>query len=120
MYVVYEHPEAKSSVRCKVRKNVTVVVSFLLYSGMQSGQSVEAVIMRHDAGAGKYAGGPRHGGPRATLCVSSQVGCQMGCTFCATGTMGLKGNLSAGEILEQLVHASQITPIRNIVFMVIH
>lgn len=50
----------------------------------------------------------------------AQVGCQMGCTFCATGTMGLKGNLSAGEILEQLVHASQITPIRNIVFMVIH
>lgn len=42
----------------------------------------------------------------------------MGCTFCATGTMGLKGNLSAGEIVEQLVHASQITPIRNIVFMV--
>lgn len=84
---------------------------------LQSGQSVEAVIMRHDAGAGKYAGGPRQGGSRATLCVSSQVGCQMGCTFCATGTMGLKGNLSAGEIVEQLVHASQVAPIRNIVFM---
>lgn len=84
---------------------------------LQSGQLVEAVIMRHDAGAGKYAGGPRQGGPRATLCVSSQVGCQMGCTFCATGTMGLKGNLSSGEIVEQLVHASQVTPIRNIVFM---
>jgi hypothetical protein len=40
---------------------------------------------------------------RATLCVSSQVGCKMGCTFCATGTMGLSGNLTAGEILEQLV-----------------
>jgi len=84
---------------------------------LQSGQLVEAVIMRHDAGAGKYAGGPRQGGPRATLCVSSQVGCQMGCTFCATGTMGLKGNLSSGEIVEQLVHASQVTLIRNIVFM---
>lgn len=47
-----------------------------------------------------------------------KVGCQMGCTFCATGTMGLKGNLSAGEIVEQLVHATRITPIRNIVFMV--
>lgn len=44
----------------------------------------------------------------------------MGCTFCATGTMGLKGNLSAGEIVEQLVHASQVAPIRNIVFMVRH
>ncbi|KAL2642086.1 hypothetical protein R1flu_009673 [Riccia fluitans] len=84
---------------------------------LQNGQAVESVIMRHDASAGKYAGGPRQGGPRATLCVSSQVGCNMGCTFCATGTMGLKGNLSAGDIVEQLVHANRITPIRNIVFM---
>lgn len=47
-----------------------------------------------------------------------QVGCQMGCTFCATGSMGLKGNLTTGEILEQLVHANAVMPIRNIVFMV--
>ncbi|KAH7423095.1 hypothetical protein KP509_12G039100 [Ceratopteris richardii] len=83
----------------------------------ESGLSAEAVIMRHDSSAGKYAGGPRTGAARATLCVSSQVGCKMGCTFCATGTMGFKGNLSAAEILEQLVHASRITPIRNVVFM---
>ena len=54
---------------------------------------------------------------RATLCVSSQVGCLMGCTFCATGTMGLIDNLAAGEILEQLYHANQIEKIRNVVFM---
>ncbi|KAJ3187486.1 sorting nexin [Gaertneriomyces sp. JEL0708] len=54
---------------------------------------------------------------RATLCVSSQVGCAMGCTFCATGTMGLLSNLTAGEIVEQLYHASKIESIRNIVFM---
>ena len=41
------------------------------------------------------------GGKRATLCVSSQVGCAMGCTFCATGTMGKLRSLSAAEILEQ-------------------
>lgn len=78
--------------------------------------------------AGSVAGGdkqrrhPPHAQPRghlrATLCISSQVGCQMGCTFCATGTMGLKGNLTTGEILEQLVHARAVTRIRNIVFMV--
>jgi adenine C2-methylase RlmN of 23S rRNA A2503 and tRNA A37 len=45
---------------------------------------------------------------RASLCVSSQCGCAMGCTFCATGTMGLTGSLSAGEILEQIVHADRI------------
>ncbi|KAJ7541788.1 hypothetical protein O6H91_10G076800 [Diphasiastrum complanatum] len=89
----------------------------MLQCALQSGQSVEAVIMRHDSSFGKYAGGPRPKNIRATLCVSSQVGCKMGCTFCATGAMGFKGNLSAGEIVEQLVHASCITPIRNIVFM---
>lgn len=42
----------------------------------------------------------------------------MGCNFCATGSMGFKSNLSSGEILEQLVHASRIVAIRNVVFMV--
>ncbi|CAM6106971.1 unnamed protein product [Calypogeia fissa] len=88
-----------------------------LLISLQNGQTVEAVVMMHDASTGIYAGGPRQGGPRATLCISSQVGCQMGCTFCATGTMGLLGNVSAGEIVEQLVHATRITPIRNVVFM---
>lgn len=37
------------------------------------------------------------GGCRATLCVSSEVGCQMGCHFCATGTMGLKVQALAGD-----------------------
>ena len=41
--------------------------------------------------------------PRVTLCLSSQVGCAMGCTFCATGTMGIVRNLSAGEIVGQLL-----------------
>ena len=41
----------------------------------------------------------------------------MGCKFCATGTMGIIGDLTAGEIIEQLVHASTVTRIRNVVFM---
>ncbi len=40
-------------------------------------------------------------GERATLCVSSQAGCRMGCAFCATGRQGLQRNLTAGEILNQ-------------------
>lgn len=43
----------------------------------------------------------------------------MGCKFCATGTMGFKNNLTSGEIVEQLVYASLLTNIRNVVFMVI-
>lgn len=58
------------------------------------------------------------GGRRSTLCVSSEVGCAMGCTFCATGTMGFTADLTAGEIVEQLVHARGVSTIRNVVFMV--
>ncbi|KAL9417711.1 hypothetical protein AB3S75_040658 [Citrus x aurantiifolia] len=84
---------------------------------LQNGGFVEAVIMRYDSSLGKYNGKPRPGGPRSTLCISSQVGCKMGCNFCATGTMGFKSNLSSGEIVEQLVHASRLSNIRNVVFM---
>jgi len=41
---------------------------------------------------------------RSTVCISSQVGCALGCLFCATGTMGLKRNLSVGEIVGQLIY----------------
>ena len=41
--------------------------------------------------------------PRVTMCISSQVGCAMGCTFCATGAMGILRNLSAGEIVGQVL-----------------
>src|SRR5439155_1271424 len=44
---------------------------------------------------------------RATVCVSSQVGCAMGCTFCATGQMGFTRNLSPGEILEQVLWSNR-------------
>ncbi|XP_022972434.1 uncharacterized protein LOC111470995 [Cucurbita maxima] len=84
---------------------------------LQSGAFVEAVIMRYDSRLGKYGDKPRPGGLRSTLCISSQVGCKMGCRFCATGTMGYKSNLTSGEIVEQLVHASRLFQIRNVVFM---
>ncbi|CAK9141359.1 unnamed protein product [Ilex paraguariensis] len=84
---------------------------------LQNGAFVEAVIMRYDSRLGKYNGKPRPGGLRSTLCISSQVGCKMGCKFCATGSMGFKNNLSSGEIVEQLVHASRLSQIRNVVFM---
>jgi hypothetical protein len=65
---------------------------------LHDGQLVESVLMRYVS----------HDGSRASLCVSSQCGCAMGCTFCATGTMGLSGNLTTSEILEQVVHADRI------------
>src|SRR5206468_2339858 len=44
---------------------------------------------------------------RVTVCVSSQSGCAMGCTFCATGLMGLAGNLTGGEIASQVLWANR-------------
>jgi 23S rRNA (adenine2503-C2)-methyltransferase len=56
---------------------------------------------------------------RATVCVSSQAGCAMGCTFCATGQAGLDRHLDTGEIVEQVVRAQHHCPQRvsNVVFM---
>jgi 23S rRNA (adenine2503-C2)-methyltransferase len=53
------------------------------------GQTVEAVLMRYHT--------------RRTACISTQAGCAMGCVFCATGQMGFQRNLSAGEIIEQVL-----------------
>lgn len=73
------------------------------------GLRLESVIMRITSG-------------RTSLCVSSQVGCAAGCAFCATGKMGLSRNLTAHEILDQVVLAQRIVrhegrTIRNVVFM---
>jgi 23S rRNA (adenine2503-C2)-methyltransferase len=60
---------------------------------------------------------------RLTVCVSSQVGCAMGCTFCATGTMGFRENLPAGAIYDQVWHMNTVArerfgkPVTNVVFM---
>ncbi len=54
---------------------------------------------------------------RATLCVSSQVGCKMGCLFCMTGKQGFQAQLSAGEILNQITSLPERENLTNIVFM---
>ncbi len=56
-------------------------------------------------------------GDRATLCVSSQVGCKMGCLFCMTGKQGFQGNLTAGEIVNQLRGIPERHGITSIVYM---
>lgn len=56
-------------------------------------------------------------GERATLCVSSQVGCKMGCIFCQTGKQGWQGNLTAGDIINQILSAEHSPQLTNIVFM---
>ncbi|MCU1464380.1 MAG: rRNA m(2)A-2503 methyltransferase [Actinomycetia bacterium] len=69
------------------------------------GAQIETVLMRYSA--------------RATVCVSSQAGCAMGCTFCATGQAGFERQLSTGEIVEQVARSQHASPQRvsNVVFM---
>lgn len=105
-FVMFTSKVTNSSVSCD-GETVKLLVQ------LQDGLSVEAVIMT-------YSGNSSDDGPgksRATVCVSSEVGCQMGCTFCATGTMGLIAELTPGEIVEQLVHARAVKAVRNVVFM---
>jgi 23S rRNA (adenine2503-C2)-methyltransferase len=59
------------------------------------------------------------GSKRFTACISSQSGCAMGCTFCKTGTLGLRRNLTPGEMVEQFLRleCSAALPLGNVVFM---
>ena len=71
---------------------------------LADGETVEAVRIPMEEG-------------RATLCISTQVGCAMGCQFCMTGTFGLTRNLSAAEIVNQVCAALVDAPVSNIVLM---
>jgi 23S rRNA (adenine2503-C2)-methyltransferase len=68
------------------------------------GRPIEAVLMRYRDG-------------RRSVCVSSQSGCPLTCTFCATGTMKFGRNLSADEILDQALHFRRVEDIDHVVFM---
>merc|ERR1719461_979875 len=105
-----EHFTISTSQVVEVQRSKDSRTSKLLIR-LRSGKEVETVVIRHKD--------TRSGGHNS-VCVSSQVGCKMGCTFCATGTMGLKGQLTAAEILEQYWHAKNAVPdshLRNVVFM---
>lgn len=56
-------------------------------------------------------------GDRATLCISCQMGCKMGCRFCVTGQQGFHGNLSASDILNQIFSIPEFEKLTNIVYM---
>ncbi len=98
------------------------VVKWLAHT--EHGQAVETVLIP-DAGAA-YDGVPERGSPnrRNTACISSQVGCALDCSFCATGKQGFNGNLSRAEIVGQVWQASRELAacgdergVTNVVFM---
>ncbi len=96
-----------------VQKSKDGTIKFLLR--LEDGETVESVLIPSES---------REGKGRVTQCLSCQVGCAMGCTFCSTGSMGFSRNMSMGEILGQVLVAQDYlekhqenAALRNLVFM---
>jgi 23S rRNA (adenine2503-C2)-methyltransferase len=96
---------------------------------LPASDAVESVLMYYPP-AGSSPDDDWEGGPRgrATVCISTQAGCAMGCTFCATGQFGFTRHLSVGEVVEQVARVSTMLPalrpgpgapdhLTNVVFM---
>jgi 23S rRNA (adenine2503-C2)-methyltransferase len=107
----------EASCRALTRREEKVAPDGLTRKGLfelPDGERIEAVLMLYRQ--------------RATVCVSTQVGCAIGCPFCATGQGGFRRNLSSGEIVEQVLHFARllreagadwtgVTAVTNVVFM---
>ena len=99
-----------------VREDAEEGATSKLLLSLHDGVKIEAVLMRYPADR------RRGTGPRATICVSSQGGCAVGCPFCATGELGFTRNLTPGEIQDQVRVARRILraegrDLTNVVFM---
>ena len=99
-----------------VREDADAGETSKLLLTLHDGAKIESVLMRYPADR------RRRIGPRATICVSSQAGCAVGCPFCATGELGFTRNLTPGEIQDQVRIARRILrgegrELTNVVFM---
>ena len=84
---------------------------------LEDGNTVETVLMLYpDAPESPQLAEPRTM-KRSTVCISTQVGCPVGCPFCATGQAGYIRNLTPGEIVAQVLHFARQTPLTNVVIM---
>lgn len=104
--------QAEVGVPAVVRRQVARDKTVKLLLALADGQTVEAVLMQYDLDRSR---------DRLTGCISTQVGCPIGCPFCATGQSGFARNLEAGEIVGQVLalrsEAAQPDTGLNIVFM---
>ncbi|HUF60459.1 MAG TPA: 23S rRNA (adenine(2503)-C(2))-methyltransferase RlmN [Verrucomicrobiales bacterium] len=106
-----ENFRLRSLTTARVQGSADATSKFLFR--LDDGRFIESVLIPASEGA------PGRRSPRRTLCVSSQIGCAYGCRFCASGLAGFARNLTAAEIVEQLLFAEQLSSRRvdNIVFM---
>lgn len=99
--ILDEHYTIGCTPPCNVQQSIDGTAKYLFPT--ESGKFVECVFIPD--------------GERATLCVSSQAGCRMGCRFCMTGRQGFEGNLSTTDILNQVYSVPDSERLTNIVFM---
>lgn len=97
-----EKYEVRMIAHSKVQESVDGTKKYL-YPTNQPGKFIEAAYIPDEE--------------RATLCVSTQIGCKMGCLFCLTGKQGFQGNLTAGEIINQIQSLPEFEKLTNIVYM---
>ena len=106
-YVIGRHAPVREAVSTDgTRKYLFEICQSEGRSNSEAGHFVETVYIPDD--------------DRATLCVSTQAGCKMGCRFCMTGTLGFHGHLCAADILNQIFFGMSISPkdgLTNLVFM---
>jgi 23S rRNA (adenine-C8)-methyltransferase len=84
---------------------------------IQRGAQVEKALFANPRGARIETVLSRYRSGLTSLCLSTQVGCGLGCTFCATGAVGLVRNLTADEICEQVLYFARHEPIDSVAFM---
>ncbi len=96
-----DHFELHRPLRVEQQRSMDGTQKFLWK--LADGQTIESVLIPAE--------------DRMTICISSQVGCAMGCKFCLTGTMGLIRNLEVHEIVDQVLDLSRDANITNIVYM---
>ncbi len=107
--------------------NLSIATREALSRGYHVGRTAPEKVTTSQDGTKKYLFKTNQGyyiesayipdGDRATLCVSSQAGCRLGCKFCATGRQGLQHSLTANEILNQVGSLPEREKLTNIVFM---
>ncbi|MGW8314909.1 MAG: 23S rRNA (adenine(2503)-C(2))-methyltransferase RlmN [Bacteroidales bacterium] len=107
--------------------NISKKARTRLHESYEMGTDPPVSVQVSSDGTKKYLFEPRPGkyietayipeGNRSTVCVSSQVGCKMGCLFCMTGKQGFQGNLTAGDIVNQYRSLPEWEQLTNIVYM---
>ncbi len=111
-----EMTNLSAATRTVLEERVPYSTLELVHEAQSSDGTVKALFHTHD-GHPVEAVLMRYRDRRRSVCISSQSGCPLTCTFCATGQMRFRRNLTAWEILDQALHFRRVEPIDHVVFM---